>query len=191
MVLLHPQKPNTRIEDSWTTKGDKAEMIDLYKAWCPEVRDLISCVPNGEIMEWTLNTHQPLPTWHENRIVLAGDACHPMLPYVAQGAAQAIEDAGVLTCVLSMIDDSLDIGLAFEIYEAVRKDRGEVIQQSAAKTRETLHLPDGPAQVERDESIAGQGKTLDLWVDHEWQDFVSCAYIYPPFLRYIANNSSA
>lgn len=173
MVLLHPEKPNAGTEECWTTKGDKKEMMDFYKDWCPEVRDLLSYVPDGDVMEWTLNTHEILPTWRENRVVLIGDACHPMLPYVAQGAAQAIEDAAVLTCVLSMIDDEEHIDMALEIYELVRKHRGEAIQQSAATTRNALHLPDGPAQILRDEAMAGKGKNPDLWADREWQDFVS------------------
>lgn len=173
MVLLHPQKPSTSNAESWTNKGDKNEMMEFYKDWCPEVRDLLSYVPDGEVLEWTLNTHQSLPSWHEGRIVLIGDACHPMLPYVAQGAAQAIEDAGVLACVLSMISNEQDLELAIEVYERVRKHRGEAIQQSAAQTRKALHLPDGPAQIQRDEALAGQGANPDMWANQKWQDFVS------------------
>lgn len=173
MVLVHPQKPSAANEENWTNKGDKADMMEFYKDWCPEVRALLSYVPDGEVLEWTLNSHLSLPSWHERRVVLIGDASHPMLPYVAQGAAQAIEDAGVLICVLSMIEDQQDLELAIEIYEQVRKCRGEAIQQSAAKTRKALHLADGPAQVKRDEAMAGKGKNPDMWADHEWQNFVS------------------
>lgn len=105
------------------------------------------------------------------RQILTGES--RMLPYVAQGAAQAMEDAAVLTCVLSLIDDLQDIDLAIEIYEGVRKHRGEAIQLSAAQTKHALHLPDGPAQVKRDEAMAGTGRNPDLWADREWQDFVS------------------
>ena len=98
-----------------------------------------------------------------------GDACHPMLPDVAQGAAQAIEDAGVLACALSLTED-LDGALA--VYERVRKDRAERIQKSATVTRKALHLPDGEEQRKRDEAIRGPGKNPDLWADHDWQDFM-------------------
>lgn len=177
MVLLHPEKPHVDPHEgeSWTRNGDKKEMMEFYKDWCPEVRNLLSYVPDGEVKEWTLNSHRPLPGWHENKVVLIGDACHPMLPYVAQGAAQAIEDAGVLQCVLSK--SSTNIPLALEVYESVRKARGESIQGSASTNRRALHLPDGPEQQERDRKIkeasGGHNKeNPDLWADPSFQEFM-------------------
>ena len=169
MVLLHPQKPDAENIESWTNKGDKREMMDFYKGWNDLVHNLLSYVPEGEIKEWTLNLHHPLPRWVENECALIGDSCHPMLPYVAQGAAQAIEDAAVLTISLSLADD---VPTALGVYEAVRKSRAEAIQNSAVETRRTLHLPDGPEQESRDEAIAGTGSNPDLWGDRDWQDFM-------------------
>lgn len=97
-----------------------------------------------------------------------------MLPYVAQGAAQAIEDAGVLQCVLNASPN--DIPLAIEVYAQVRKARGESIQASASQTRKALHLDDGPEQRERDQAIRdatqGKGSNPDLWADVEFQRFL-------------------
>ena len=169
MVLIHPQKPNVEHTECWTNKGDKQEMMDFYSSWNDIVRDLLSYVPEGEINEWTLYSHRPLPTWVENKCALIGDSCHPMLPYVAQGAAQAIEDAGVLTVSFSLADD---VSTALSVYEAVRKTRAEAIQNSAATTRTALHLPDGPEQEKRDRAIAGAGPNPDLWANREWQDFM-------------------
>ncbi len=169
MVLLHPQKPDAENTESWTNKGDKKEMMDFYKGWNDLVCDLLSYVPEGEINEWTLNTHHPLPRWIENECALIGDACHPMFPYVAQGAAQAIEDAAVLAVSLSLAED---VPTALGVYEAIRKSRGEKIQSSATKTRHVLHLPDGPEQENRDKAIAGTGRNPDLWADRDWQDFM-------------------
>ena len=169
MVLLHPQKPNAENTESWTNKGDKQELLEFYKGWNDLVRSLLSHVPEGAINEWTLNSHCHLPRWTENKCALIGDSCHPMLPYVAQGAAQAIEDAAVLTISLSLAED---VPTALGVYEAVRKSRAEVIQDSAATTRHVLHLPDGPEQEKRDKAIAGTGPNPDLWVDQEWQDFM-------------------
>lgn len=70
------------------------------------------------------------------------DACHSMLPYVTQGAAQAIEDASVLQCVLTK--SYTNIPLALEVYELVRKTCGEAIQSSAGTFQKALRLPDGP-----------------------------------------------
>ncbi|KAL4865530.1 hypothetical protein BDV12DRAFT_148147 [Aspergillus spectabilis] len=173
MVLLHP-KPAGRSdeEESWTQQGSKEEMERFYAAWNPLVRKLLSYVPEGEVKEWTLNSHAFLPSWVENRTVLMGDACHPMLPYVAQGAAQAIEDAGVLSCVLSLAADGVDIPTRLKVYELVRKERAEKIQNSAAETRLALHLPDGNKQRQRDEAIRSGGKNPDLWADKRWQEFM-------------------
>lgn len=169
MVLLHPQKEDAEESESWTHRGSKSEMEAFYSGWNTTVRNMLSYVPEGEVMEWTLNSHLPLPSWIEGHFALIGDACHPMLPYVAQGAAQAIEDSATLTVALSLADD---IPTALEIYELVRKGRGEAIQSSAATTRKALHLPDGPEQQKRDEAIKGPGRNPDLWADREWQDFM-------------------
>lgn len=192
MVLLHPEKPHAPNKSSWTSKGSKKEMLEFYSAWSPLVRNLLSYVPDGEVLEWSLNSHRPLPSWIENKVALMGDACHPMLPYVAQGAANAIEDAGVLACALSLggkSEDGIDVALA--VYQLVRKERAERIQNSASTTRRALHLPDGPEQRERDSAIAAaspgaegaasssgndapaDGKhNPDLWADQEWQEFM-------------------
>lgn len=74
MVLLHPAKPHEQGEESWTTKGDKKEMMEFYKDWSELVQDLLSYVPEGEVMEWTLNSHKPLPSWVENKVALIGDS---------------------------------------------------------------------------------------------------------------------
>lgn len=92
-----------------------------------------------------------------------------MLPYVAQGAAQAIEDAGVLTCALSLADD---VSTAIKVYENVRKERAERVQNSASITRNALHLPDGEEQRKRDEAIKGKGRNPDLWADKDFQEFM-------------------
>ena len=173
MVLLHPSQPGTDSEqESWTRKGDKHEMINFYKDWCQIVQDLLSYVPPGDVMEWALNSHRPLPSWIENKVALMGDASHPMLPYVAQGSAQAIEDSAVLATCFSLTSD---VPLALAIYQDVRKVRAETVQGSAGTTRKALHLPDGPEQQERDRKIKESnqsGHNPDLWADKEFQDFM-------------------
>ncbi|KAK6362619.1 hypothetical protein TWF730_000075 [Orbilia blumenaviensis] len=198
MVLIHPIRPHQVNNESWTTPGSKAEMLKTYAGWNSTVKQLLSYVPddrdgtsgngnnsgNGErnvIMEWTLNSHAPLKSWSEGRFVLIGDACHPMLPYVAQGAANAIEDAGVLTVVLGMITSTDRIEDALKVYEMVRKERGEAIQASARDTQRVLHLKDGREQEERDRRIGestmaargGEKKgNPDLWADLRWQEYM-------------------
>jgi salicylate hydroxylase len=188
MILMHPRRLGSSEDESWTSKSDKSQMLEIFKDWTNIVHHLLSYVPNGEVIEWSLNTHNPLPRWFENKIVLLGDSCHPMLPYVAQGAAQAIEDAAVLSIVLSRITSRDEVEIALGVYEAVRKERGEMIQQSASTTQKALHLPDGPEQRYRDGQIraaaaaqrlqrqdAKIGENPDLWADENWQNFMWAA----------------
>jgi salicylate hydroxylase len=89
-------------------------------------------------------------------------------PYLAQGAAQAVEDAGTLGILLSNISNKNEIPLALQIYEQVRKGRAESIQIRGRSTGDDLHLPDGPEQEARDARMADP-KLLntkgDIWVD--------------------------
>ncbi|EPS36478.1 hypothetical protein H072_9988 [Dactylellina haptotyla CBS 200.50] len=184
MVLIHPIRPQQIDTESWTSPGSKAEMLKTYAGWNSTVRHLLSYVPDdGEVMEWTLNSHSPLPSWVEGKFVLIGDACHPMLPYVAQGAANAIEDAAVLTVALGLMDSPEKIKDALKAYEVIRKERGEAIQASARETQRILHLPDGKEQEERDRRIResteaarregnGEKRNPDLWADQQWQEFM-------------------
>ena len=179
IVLLHPDKPST--EESWTTRGDKTEMIEFYKNWNPRIKKLLDLVPRGEILEWKLCDHAPLATWVEGGVALLGDAAHPMLPYVAQGAAQAIEDAAVLSTCLAMITKQVDIPTALKVYELVRKERAETVQASAIQTRLSLHLHDGREQQERDEIIrnaAKGGPSPDLWSDKAFQQWCWVSFIH-------------
>lgn len=126
--------------------------------------------------EWDLQTHPPLPQWMRGSVVLIGDACYPMLAYVPQGAAQAIEDSAVLAMVFNQTGD---VQLALRVYEAMRKTRGERIAVSASTTRQSLHLSDGPEQRIRDEAIRNVGRAnsknedkSEKWRDTAWQDYV-------------------
>ena len=114
MVLLHPDRRDT--EESWTATGPKSNMIEFYSSWSPTVRALLDLVEEDQVPEWQLKIHKPLVSWVEGNVALMGDACHATLPYVAQGAAQAAEDAAVLAAVLSLITDKADIHTALLIY---------------------------------------------------------------------------
>ncbi|KNG83102.1 putative salicylate hydroxylase, partial [Aspergillus nomiae NRRL 13137] len=173
VVLLHPDGHG--VEESWTTKGSKQEMVDNYRGWDRRVQKLIQLVAEDEVLEWKLCLHSPLKTWIKDSVALIGDACHPMLPYVAQGAAQAVEDAAALGVLLSTISYKHEIPVALRAYEKSRKQRAETVQQSGSANRITLHLPDGPEQQARDEqfrlSMTG-GSNPDRWADRETQTFL-------------------
>ena len=161
---------------TYTTKGSKSAMLDVYKDFCPMIQRMLSLVPEGEVCEWKLRVHQPLPTWIHGSVALVGDACHPTLPHLAQGAAQAIEDAAVLGVVLSRLPDSNaeSIHKALKIYELVRKDRAEVLVGLAASSGKAMHLGEGAAKEERDRAFekfrqGGKGEVPDKWADADVQ----------------------
>lgn len=153
--------------ESWTDRGDVDEVLARYEGWHPTVRSLIAAFP--ETFVWALHDRAPLPAWTRGRVALLGDACHPMLPMMAQGAAQAIEDGAALASLLSAMKDDLPAALAR--YELLRKPRATRLQEASAANRVRFHLPDGPEQRKRDEDMRNSGdRSLDniAWLyDHD------------------------
>jgi salicylate hydroxylase len=148
----------TWTNESWTDKGNVADVLARYDGWHPTVRGLIEAFP--ETFIWALHDRAPLPVWTHGRVALLGDACHPMLPMMAQGAAQAIEDGAALASLLKAMPD--DVPSALRRYEEFRKPRATRLQEASAANRTRFHLPDGPAQQKRDEGMANAGdRSLD------------------------------
>ena len=113
------------------------------------VRTILFHADPNSIVKWKLQDLDPLKAWHRGHAVLIGDACHPMLPYLAQGASQAIEDGAVLAQCLAHL--RLDrVGPAFQ---DLRFSRATQIQQNARKQKIENHYPDGPEQQARDERL--------------------------------------
>jgi len=139
--------------ESWTDRGDVAELLRRYEGWHPIVRSLIEAFP--ETFIWALHDRAELPRWTEGRVTLLGDACHPMLPMMAQGAAQSIEDGATLASLLNAMPD--DLPGALRRHEAVRKPRATRLQEMSAANRTRFHLPDGPKQQQRDDLMANSG----------------------------------
>ena len=161
---------------TYTTRGSKSAMLEVFSDFCPRVQRMMNLVPEGEVCEWKLRVHEPLPTWVHGALALVGDACHPTLPHLNQGAAQAIEDASVLAVVLSRLPDtSLDsIHATLKVYEKCRKERAETLVALAAASGRTLHLGEGAAKEERDRMFeeskkAGKG-TSGATVPDKWAD---------------------
>lgn len=118
-------------EEGWSIPADPAEVADEFKGWHAHARAIIAGIPHEACFKWALFTHAPLARWHDRRVAVLGDAAHPMLPFMGQGAAQAIEDAIILARCLAA--DS-DWSTALARYERVRKDRATFIQlESQAK----------------------------------------------------------
>jgi salicylate hydroxylase len=143
----------TWTSESWTDKGDVAEVLARYDGWHPIVRGLIEAFP--ETFIWALHDRLPLPRWSDGRVTLLGDACHPMLPMMAQGAAQSIEDGATLAALLTAMPG--DVPGALARYEVLRKPRATRLQEASAANRTRFHLHDGPEQQKRDAAMATSG----------------------------------
>ena len=125
-------------EESWSQEGDILQLRDLFKDWHPQVREILAAVPRCFV--WALHDREPLSTWVDGRVSLLGDACHPMLPFLAQGAAMAIEDSYVLAAVLAKNDN---IAEALVEYQHQRLTRTRTIQLSARKNASLYHMSRG------------------------------------------------
>ena len=131
-VTSVPEPAEWLTRESWSAKGDVRELREAYEGFHPDVRAVLAACPDCH--KWAILEREPLPRWSDGRVVLLGDACHAMTPYMAQGAATAIEDAAILARCLQAVEGE-DIEGAFARYEAHRKPRTSRIQAiSSANT---------------------------------------------------------
>jgi 6-hydroxynicotinate 3-monooxygenase len=114
--------------ESWSAMGDVNEVRKDYDDFHPEVRHVLAACPS--VHKWALFDRDPQTRWSQGNITLLGDACHPMTPYMAQGAAMAIEDAAVLSRCLKDVDRD-GVETAFRRFEATRKPRTSRVQLSS------------------------------------------------------------
>lgn len=136
-VTSQPEQADWMTPESWSAKGDVGELREAFADFHPEVRAVLDACP--DVHRWALLERDPLPTWVDGHVALLGDACHPMTPYMAQGAASALEDSAVLTrCLAGATAATLHEGL--KSYEAVRKPRASKIQ-SVSGTNTWMRTP--------------------------------------------------
>ena len=140
--------------ESWTVEGTTAELTEDFRGWHPDVHAIIENIDTP--FKWALMVRPPMDRWTKGRITLLGDACHPTLPFLGQGAVMAIEDAYVVAaCLEKYFSDPMT---GFARYEEIRKDRtAMVVRKSHENRREAF----SPALTNKDEVAAS--------VAREWQ----------------------
>jgi salicylate hydroxylase len=126
-------------EESWTAKFPWAKFKRDFTGWHDDVQTLIDAADRDECYRWSLFSRPAISNWSTERVTLLGDACHPTLPYLAQGAAMAIEDGVVLTRALDM---SSSIGEALRIYQRNRIGRTSRIVEQSTANRVLFHMRD-------------------------------------------------
>ena len=154
--------------ESWNERGDQTKLIAAFNDWHQDVTQLIEKIDPDACYRWGLFNHAPLKQWSQGRATLLGDACHPTLPYLAQGAAMAIEDGAVLAQCVSKSSSAED-GLA--TYEKIRRKRTARIQKLSRRNGHIFHLI-GPAAWARDMLASRAGERL-LHRIHQYDVFTS------------------
>jgi salicylate hydroxylase len=164
-------------EQGWSREGQTDVLRARLRHWSP-LLPLIEAMQSFKI--WTLYDRPPRPRWNKGRCVLIGDAVHPVLPFLAQGAALAIEDAASLSLCLTRYPDQP--AEAFATLSRIRHVRAERVQQQARRNGQIYHLP-WPLSLARDRVIAQKG--AGLMEDYDWLygwSLVGKAALTPPAL---------
>ncbi len=143
--------------ESWTATGRVEDLLAAYAGWAEPLRRLLAAAP--EVGVWSLRDRAALTRWHSARVTLVGDAAHPMLPFLAQGANQAVEDAVVLAvCLRRWADGTSDLARALSWYAQARIERTNEVQRVSRERTSVLHIPDGAGQRRRDQALATSGE---------------------------------
>ena len=134
------------VEESWNALSSREELLAAFKGWHPNIIKLFSRA--DDVYKWGLFDRDPMSSWSKGRIALLGDSAHPMLPFLSQGAAMAIEDGYVLA--ESLHQHGLDVASAVRDYQAERLPRTSRVQLESRARGKTYHLPSRFAQFKRD-----------------------------------------
>lgn len=141
------------VEESWNAPSSREELLAAFPGWH---RNLVQLFERADtVFKWGLFDRDPMTTWHQGRITLLGDACHPMLPFLSQGAAMAIEDGYVLAKSLAV--HGQDVAQALRDYEGERLPRTRRVQLESRERGRTYHLPSRWDQFKRDVGFWWQG----------------------------------
>jgi salicylate hydroxylase len=148
--------------ESWTADGEISDLMGEFDGWDGRLLQLIGSA--SDTKRWALYDRDSLERWTVGGISLLGDAAHAMLPFLAQGAAQSIEDAVVLAACVRSADRS-SVRHALQRYEAIRRPRASRVQVMSRGRGSADHLPDGPEQQQRDTELAhGDPLAQSAWL---------------------------
>ena len=126
--------------ESWSQSGEHAELKSDFAGWHADIQMLIDHADRDSMFKWALFDRRPMHSWGEGRVTLLGDACHPTLPFMAQGAAMAIEDGAVLARCLARSNNVTDIAIELQNYASCRKDRTARIRNGSRRNAKIFHL---------------------------------------------------
>ncbi|KAJ6512855.1 FAD/NAD(P)-binding domain-containing protein [Mycena sanguinolenta] len=128
---------------SWTPKATRDDIRATFKGFDPKFLSVLDLPSHSEILKWRLGVLPLLPTWIRGRAALVGDSAHAALPFLAQGAAMAIEDAGAIECLFPAGTRPKDVPERLKAYQDLRKERGEFVNTGSVE--QLKHLQSGGA----------------------------------------------
>jgi salicylate hydroxylase len=147
------ERDDWRVE-SWTVQGSADEFINDFKGWHPDIHETIRA--GDTPYKWALFARPPMPSWTKGRVTLLGDACHAMLPMMAQGAVMALEDGYVLARCLKAYGVNPE---ALQHYEAARRERANRCVAAATDNAKRFHNPE-----------MAHAAGAEAYVTREWQE---------------------
>ncbi|KAH2778133.1 hypothetical protein KXV54_003142 [Aspergillus fumigatus] len=186
IVLLVPDNLPPRVSRQ---SGSVEEMRKLFEGWDPVLNRFLSYVDSVDKNQFDhrvfLSKDAEMVTWVNvnAKFIFLGDACHPMLPYLAQGANSSLEDGAVLGQLLGHMKNKSHLPQILRLYESLRKSRGEAIVKETFKQRHDFHMPDGEEQEKRDAIFLSQlGKEIKGAFPSRW----TCPEVQPWLYGYNA-----
>ena len=166
------------VEESWTEPSSTEELLAAYEGWHENLIRLFKMTDPTQTFKWGLFDHDPMARWSTDRATLLGDAAHPMLPFLSQGAAMAIEDAYVLAEALVHFQG--DLPAALKAYENERRPRTSEVQLQARERGRSYHLST-PEELRRRDQAMREAQKKDpnaVGIRAEWiyqYDATTCA----------------
>jgi salicylate hydroxylase len=126
-------------DEGWSIPAKVEELAEEFKDWHPWIQQIIAAVPEKDLFKWALCARSPLMRWVRGRAAVLGDAAHPLLPYLGQGAVMAIEDAVVLG---RAFQQAADMPEALARYEGARVGRARFVVERSSLQVPRMHSPD-------------------------------------------------
>lgn len=178
IVLICPDNLPEKVD---VASAPAHEIEEFFEGWDPRLRRMIERVT--EVSKWRLHNSCEMKSWtHKGgRFVLLGDACHATLPYLAQGAAMAVEDGAVLGGLLGKLEHKSQLAGVLKLYESLRKSRTTRIVQESSHQRQVFHLEDGEEQRRRDRELLSD--RVRPGFPNKWRD--------PAFRNFLFNYDAA
>jgi salicylate hydroxylase len=151
------------MKESWSAPGDPDVLRREFSGWEPRIERLLQRV--DKTFRWALFDREPLPTWTKGRLSLLGDAAHPMLPHLGQGANQSIEDGMALATILARVDRA-SAPAALLAYERLRRERVADVQRGARQNG--LRYDSAYSDLDlRDAELAAHAEFRKTLYDHD------------------------